>query len=73
MQSDVNYLRAARIISEDLDALTIEVRKANRAPRDVDRGDPWVMVVFVREDDKRSPEPWLPWQTRHPGARTGSP
>lgn len=73
MQSDVNYLRAARIVSEDDDALTIEVRKANHAPPDVDRGDPWVMVVFVREDDRRSPEPWLPWQPRNPSARAGSP
>jgi len=48
MQSDVNYLRAARIVSEDADALTIEVRKDNHGPPDLYRGDPWVGHGRVR-------------------------
>ena len=62
MASEENYLRAARIVAEDEGTLLLEVHKADDARPDVDRGERWVMVVFVREDGGRLPEPWLPWR-----------
>ena len=62
-----NGVRVARVLHEDDKFMTVEIVKDLETPLNVEEGDQYYSIAFIKRTGLTTAKPWLPWEESNDG------